>query len=110
MAPPSGLVRISPDQIALVAGLLARAFQDDPMMVAAFPDATRRARSLPRLNVLTVRYVVRYGEVYATPGMEGAALWLPPERARQCLGHAAHGGARIAADSKLGGVVAPGHA
>jgi len=61
-----------------VAALLARAFQDDPQMVAAFPDAERRARSLPWLIGLNVRYGCLYGEVYATPQMEGAVVWLPP--------------------------------
>jgi ribosomal protein S18 acetylase RimI-like enzyme len=46
--------------------------------VAALPDAERRARSLPRLIALNVRYAMYHGQVYATPGMEGAAVWLPP--------------------------------
>ncbi len=71
------LVRMEVRQSARVAGVLARAFQNDPMMVAALPDAARRARYLPRLIALNVRYAVRFGEVYATPGMEGAAVWLP---------------------------------
>lgn len=82
MPPASGLVRIGAGQRARVAALLARAFQDDPLTAAALPDAALRARNLPGLIGLNVRYAVRYGEAYATPGMEGAALWLPPGRTR----------------------------
>lgn len=82
MPPASDLVRIGEGQRARVAEMLARAFQDDPLTAAALPDVALRARSLPRLIGLNVRYAVRYGEAYATPGMEGAALWLPPGRTR----------------------------
>lgn len=82
MPPAFELVRVGAPQSALVAGVLARAFQDDPLMVAALPNPEHRARSLPRLIGLNVRYGVRYGEVYMTPGMEGAAVWLPPGHTR----------------------------
>jgi ribosomal protein S18 acetylase RimI-like enzyme len=77
--------------IARIAALLARAFADDPEMVAAFPDAARRARQLPVLIGLNVRFGCRYGEVYTTPGMDGAAVWLPPG-ARFTLGRVARSG------------------
>jgi ribosomal protein S18 acetylase RimI-like enzyme len=64
--------------VAQIAALLARAFANDPEMVAAFPDAGRRAHQLPILIGLNVRFGCRYGEVYTTPEMEGAAVWLPP--------------------------------
>lgn len=96
MPPASGLVRIGGRQSARVAELLARAFQDDPMAVAALPDATRRARSLPRLIGLNVGYAVRYGEVYATPGTEGAAVWLPPARSNVSIGGMLRAGALAA--------------
>lgn len=63
-----------------VSAVLARAFQHDHLMRYAVPDARERACVLPRLIGLTVRYGCRYGEVYATPGYEGAAVWLPPGR------------------------------
>lgn len=80
MPPAFDLVRIGTERSARVAALLARAFQDDPLLAAALPDAKRRARSLPGLMGLNVGYAARFGEVYATPGMEGAAVWLPPGR------------------------------
>lgn len=90
------LLRIGAGQSARVTALLARAFQDDPMMVFAFPNARRRARSLPRLIGLNVRYAVRYGEVYATPGVEGAAVWLPPGRRQISIGGMLRVGALLA--------------
>jgi ribosomal protein S18 acetylase RimI-like enzyme len=74
----AGLIRIDTASIPRAAELLARAFQDDPLMTYAFPDAVRRARLLPQLIGLNVRYGCLFGEVYATPSWEGAAVWLPP--------------------------------
>lgn len=96
MPPASGLIRIGGGQSARVAALLARAFQDDPLTAAALPDAARRARNLPRLIGLNVRYAVRYGEVYATRGMEGAAVWLPPGRTPASVGRMLRVGALAA--------------
>ena len=98
--PVPGLVRIGADagaaKMARVTALLARAFQDDPMMAFAFPDAVRRARSLPRLIGLNVRYMARHGEVYTTMGMEGAALWLPPDQTQVGVGGMLRVGALVA--------------
>jgi GNAT superfamily N-acetyltransferase len=60
------------------AHLLARAFQDDPLMVYVLPDAQRRKRLLPILFGVVVRYCLRYGAVYTTPGLEGVICCLPP--------------------------------
>ena len=64
--------------ITRIAALLARAFADDPEMIAALPDPQQRARRLPYLIGLNVRYGCLYGEVYTTPSHDGAAIWLPP--------------------------------
>jgi ribosomal protein S18 acetylase RimI-like enzyme len=71
-------VRVGATRRADVAAVLARAFQDDPLMRYVLPDAKRRARTLPWLVGLNVGYCLRYGEVFATPALTGAALWLPP--------------------------------
>lgn len=73
-----GAVRVRLTDASRVAALLARAFQDDPLMTYAVPDAEERRRVLPWLIRLNVRYGCRYGAVYATPGYEGAAIWFPP--------------------------------
>jgi len=60
------------------AHLLARAFQNDPLMVHVLPDAQRRKRLLPILFGVVVRYCLRYGAVYTTTGLEGVICCLPP--------------------------------
>jgi ribosomal protein S18 acetylase RimI-like enzyme len=73
-----GLVRLGISDARRIAVLFARAFQDDPLMRYAIPDARQRRRLLPTLMGLNVRYGCRYGEVYHTPDYTGAAIWLPP--------------------------------
>lgn len=87
------LLRISaPDAARCVSALLARAFQDDPLMRYAMPDASQRTRLLPYLIGLNVRYALRYGEVYATSAYTGAAVWLPPGRTTMTFWRMAHAG------------------
>lgn len=76
--PPTGLIRVATPSISRAAEVLARAFQNDPLMAYAFPDPARRERILPWLIGLNVRLGCLYGEVYATPGWEGVAVWFPP--------------------------------
>lgn len=82
----AGLRRATLVDARRVAAMLARAFQDDPLMRYAIPDADERRRLLPWLIGLNVRYGCRYGLVYATPGYEGAAVWLPPGQTKMTLG------------------------
>src|SRR5690348_12478544 len=74
----TGLVRAGTPDTRRIAALFARAFQDDPLMRFAIPDAQRRRGLLPGLMGLNVRYGCRYGEVYITSESTGAAIWLPP--------------------------------
>ncbi len=60
------------------AHLLARAFQDDPLMVYVLPNAQRRRRLLPVLFRIVVGYCLRYGVIYSTPGLEAVICCLPP--------------------------------
>ena len=55
------LIRATRADVRRVAAMLARAFQDDPLMRYAIPDDERRRRLLPRLIALNVRYGRRYG-------------------------------------------------
>lgn len=79
-APESPLegVRLDSSQVVQAAGVLARAFQNDPLMVYYLQDPARRARVLPGFMRAALRYCMRYGEVFATPGLEGISCWLPP--------------------------------
>jgi ribosomal protein S18 acetylase RimI-like enzyme len=58
--------------------VLARAFQDDPMMRYLIPDAARRTRLLPGFLGGVVNYCLSYGKVDVAPNLAGAACWLPP--------------------------------
>jgi len=78
-----GLTCVGAADAPRVAALLARAFHDDPFMCYAIPNAHQRRHLLPWLIGLNVRDGCGYGEVYTTPGGEGAAVWLPPGRARR---------------------------
>jgi ribosomal protein S18 acetylase RimI-like enzyme len=82
-APGLGLMRVGRADIPRVAALLARAFANDALMCYAITDARQRRHLLPWLIGLNVRDGCRYGAVYATPGLEGAAMWLPPGRTRR---------------------------
>lgn len=73
-------VRLAESQIEPAVGALARAFQDYPVFVYVFPDASERRKELPLLLQSFVHYGVVNGEVYATsPDLEGVAVWLPPD-------------------------------
>jgi ribosomal protein S18 acetylase RimI-like enzyme len=72
------VVRLREDQIELAAGILARAFHDDPPLVYAIPNAAERSRLLPAFMKTFVTYAHLFGEPYTiadTPA--SVALWLP---------------------------------
>ncbi len=74
----SDVIPLAPSQVNQAAAMLSRAFYHDPLVQYAVPDEARRARMLPSFYRIAVRYALRYGEVYTTPGVEGAACWLTP--------------------------------
>lgn len=58
---------------------IARAFQDDPALAWAAPDAQRRERFGPRyFEVLIEHTYLPKGEVYLTKDGATGALWAPP--------------------------------
>jgi ribosomal protein S18 acetylase RimI-like enzyme len=61
-----------------LAGTLARAFHDDPMMMHLLPDAASRGKSLPRLFKLLFKLGLPYHACYVTSGYEAVTLWRPP--------------------------------
>ena len=71
-------VRLLPSQRKRAAGLLAEAFQDDPVYRFIIPDDGRRARVLPLLFRRVLCYGHLYGEIYTTRRIDGVACWLPP--------------------------------
>jgi GNAT superfamily N-acetyltransferase len=75
----TAITTLTERQRPAAATTLARAFQNDPLMVYAIPDAAERARLLPDVYARMVRFGMLTGEVLATAGAPDAvALWLPP--------------------------------
>jgi GNAT superfamily N-acetyltransferase len=72
-----GLIRLQKGQIEPASEALARAFINDPDLVQFVPDEHKRAKLLPHIFRVELCYGVKHGEVYASPGMEGIAMWLP---------------------------------
>lgn len=71
-------IPLQPSQKYQAAGLYARAFFDYPMFTFYYPDRARRARHLASHFEVLVNYGFLYGQNYTTPGLTGAACWLPP--------------------------------
>lgn len=67
------------DDISPLAGALARAFGDDPVMAWLFgEDAGRRGARLERFFGHEAKRHRRHGEVLTTADRVGAAFWAPP--------------------------------
>jgi len=63
--------------------MFARAFFENPAWRWTLPDPGRRERVLRFFYRAAIRYAFRHGELVATAGdVRGAAIVLPPERAR----------------------------
>lgn len=80
MSVDSGVILLPGGQFGPAARMLARAFFDDPLMRYYLPKAADRSELLPGVLGVSLKYCLRLGEVYTTPAIEGAALWLPPGR------------------------------
>jgi ribosomal protein S18 acetylase RimI-like enzyme len=72
------LFRLTEKDVPTAAAVHMRAFLDDPYTTYILKDIGRRSDQLYSIMALTLRYACRYGEVYATPGMEAVAAWMPP--------------------------------
>ncbi len=73
-----GVVRLKPEQSDLAAKALTDAFMDDPMYQAIFPVPETRAKALSDVWNSLLKYSQKYGEVFTTPEVAGAACWLSP--------------------------------
>ncbi|MFX1389808.1 MAG: GNAT family N-acetyltransferase [Promethearchaeota archaeon] len=70
------LFRLKRNQVKRAAKILARAFENDPLHVAYFPDPSIRVEKNYHLMKFGLRYYMRVGEVYTTSSnFEGFALW-----------------------------------
>jgi len=61
-----------------VTGVLARAFQDDPVISWLFPDEEARRTKSGRFFRLRFKQFLPQGEVYTTADHAGAAIWAVP--------------------------------
>lgn len=90
LSDPAGrMIRIAgPDDVGLVAGILAAGFEDDPLMAWAFDDR-RRAKLEALFGVACEQTYVVHGRTYLRD--DGAAAWFPspgkqePNDARSAL-------------------------
>ena len=72
--------QLAPEHSEQAGAVLARAFMDEPIFVAGFPDRALRERHFPLRMAATVRYACRFGEAWAVgtePGdIGGATFWV----------------------------------
>jgi ribosomal protein S18 acetylase RimI-like enzyme len=73
------VIRLQWQHYSHVAGVLERAFLDYTLMTYCVPEAKRRTLAVKSLYSAALRYSLRYGRVYSTPDLDGAACWLPPD-------------------------------
>lgn len=74
---PPAVRRATVADIPALSRVLARAFQDDPVMAWACPGARRRAEHGRRFFGARLRQLLPNEEVWTTDARDGAALWAP---------------------------------
>jgi len=73
---------VTPDDAKPISAATARAFADDPLYNWVLPDASTRVAKETALNeaLLPRMFGIDFVEMYTTPGQEGVAIWLGPEK------------------------------
>jgi ribosomal protein S18 acetylase RimI-like enzyme len=71
--------------IPALAGVLARAFQDDPVATWAYRPEHLRPRALERFQATRLRQLIVHEEVWTTDDLSCAALWAPPGHSHSSL-------------------------
>ena len=78
-APAPTVKLATPDDREELAGVLARAFLDDPVWMWLFPDPSHQSEKRLRLTFQAyLTDAMNVGSVFTTPDLQGAALWKPP--------------------------------
>jgi GNAT superfamily N-acetyltransferase len=73
----SGLIRLDKSRVKPASKVLARAFNDDPVLIQSVTDPGRRIGLLRSMFRMVLNHGIRRGEVYAvSPRLEGIAIWL----------------------------------
>ncbi|WP_407555477.1 GNAT family N-acetyltransferase [Streptomyces sp. Pv4-95] len=68
----------TPKDIDAIVDAMTTAFFQDPLWGPAFPDEPRRAMQAAAMWRLYVTSAQRYPWTLVTPGVEAAAVWIPP--------------------------------
>jgi GNAT superfamily N-acetyltransferase len=75
--------RMQRDEIGESGAVLARAFDDDPMMTYILPNPATRAKPALWMFTAMAKYGDKFGEAYTTASsVEGDAIWMPPGQAK----------------------------
>ena len=73
------LFKLTPDYVEKACKVAGSAFQEDPLMVFAYPDEKERKQKSQYGFYMDYRYGIKYGLAYATSkNLEGITIWLPP--------------------------------
>ncbi|MFW5775456.1 MAG: GNAT family N-acetyltransferase [Chitinivibrionales bacterium] len=80
------LYTVQKKDIHKAGGILADAFQHDPVWLKLFEGEPNRNQKFQAFFEVPVRYCIKYGEVYATSeNLEGIAAWIPGRLADMAL-------------------------
>jgi GNAT superfamily N-acetyltransferase len=71
-------VPLAETDIERAAALIARAFDDDPLLTHMLPDDAQRARLGPVHLEPVVRMCTLYGSAWRTEDFDAVAAWMPP--------------------------------
>lgn len=69
--------RAGSEDVSVLAGALARAFQDDPVFQWVVPDAANRQARLPAMFTVFSEAFLAHDDTYVAGQGAGAALWAP---------------------------------
>jgi ribosomal protein S18 acetylase RimI-like enzyme len=109
------LYRVTKNEVQKASLVLGKAFHDDPVWRQVIPDEAERRQKLPLIFAISLKYALRYGEVYATSEkLKGIAIILPYDKADMTFWRLLRSGAlRIGmklgrkAGNRLGEILAP---
>ena len=73
---------LPPGAVRAAAGVMARAFQDDPAWAWVVPDEERRRRVLPTLFRSGLKLESLRGNIIRSKDGAGVAIWMPPHSPR----------------------------
>jgi ribosomal protein S18 acetylase RimI-like enzyme len=75
----TNVMRLPESEISRAGDLLAHSFFNDSIVKYMLPNEAERLKLMPWHFAAFGRYAHPFGEVYTTSGIEGVAVWLPPD-------------------------------